>query len=212
MMHAVAEADQAGEAGAPGDGDGAAGADRPARAARLALRRKKHRRQVAEWAILVVAALIAALLVRTFLFQAFYIPSASMEPTLKTNDRVLVNKLSYRLHDVHRGDIVVFEKPPQETSDIDDLVKRVIGLPGETVEGRDGRVLVNGDALDEPYLPDDATTADFGPVEIPDDSVWVMGDNRTNSEDSRFFGPIPTSTIVGRAFVRIWPLTRLGTL
>ena len=107
-----------------------------------------------EWALLIAAALLIALLVKTFFFQAFYIPSDSMLPTLKTHDRVIVNKLSYRLHPVHRGDIVVFKSPPEVDPSVDDLVKRVIALPGETVEGRnDGHIYINGKMLKEPYLP-----------------------------------------------------------
>ena len=107
-----------------------------------------------EWALLIVSALVIALLIKTFLFQAFYIPSDSMVPTLKTNDRVIVNKLSYHLHPVHRGDIVVFKSPPNVDPSVKDLVKRVIALPGETVEGRaDGHIYINGKVLKEPYLP-----------------------------------------------------------
>src|SRR3954470_17582450 len=113
---------------------------------------------VVEWVILIVCALTIALLIKTFLFQAFYIPSDSMVPTLKTNDRVIVNKLSYKLHPVHRGDIVVFTTPKDANGNpidptIKDLVKRVIGLPGETVSEKDGHILLNGKPIDESYLP-----------------------------------------------------------
>jgi signal peptidase I len=177
-------------------------------------RRRRHSgtRQAIEWVVLIATALVIAIVIKTFLFQAFYIPSESMVPTLKTNDRVLVNKLSYKLHDIHRGDIVVFTKPPAETSDIKDLVKRVIGLPNETVEGRDGHIYINGKLLKEPYLPKGVTTSTFGPESIPSNSIWVMGDNRTYSRDSRYFGPILKSSVVGRVFVRIWPPTRLKFL
>src|SRR5437870_6512732 len=108
-------------------------------------------RSAVEWVAIVVAALVAALVIKAFVIQAFYIPSASMEPTLKIGDRVLVNKLSYDFHDVNRGDIVVFNSPPGEDNPaVKDLIKRVIGLPGETVEGRDGRVYINGSPLKEP--------------------------------------------------------------
>jgi signal peptidase I len=172
-----------------------------------------------EWVVLVAAALTVALLVKTFLFQAFYIPSDSMYPTLKTGDRVIVNKLSYRLHPVHRGDIVVFKTPrnPDGTlidPSVKDLVKRVIGLPGERIEARDdGHVYVNGKLLREPYLPRGVRTdPGFKPITIPKDSYWVMGDNRTNSKDSRFFPQhfIKRQDIVGRVFVRVWPLNRLN--
>jgi signal peptidase I len=178
-----------------------------------------------EWVVLIGSALVIALLIKTFLFQAFYIPSESMRPTLNVGDRVLVNKMSYRLHDVNRGDIVVFETPPNAddaNGTIKDLVKRVIALPGETIEARDGVVYINGRQLEEPYLSNGVRTcapnsspgtcANFGPEEIPSDHVFVMGDNRAASKDSRVFHPIEESSIVGRVFVRIWPLNDLGFL
>jgi len=167
-------------------------------------------RVAAEWIGLVVLALVIALLIKTFLFQAFYIPSESMVPTLKVHDRVLVNKLSYKLHPVHRDDIVVFKAPKNSDPGIDDLVKRVIGLPGESVSGHGGHVYINGQELKEPYLPTPTFTSDFAPVKIPANSYWVMGDNRGNSRDSRVFGTIAKHEIVGRVFVRIWPLSRLN--
>jgi signal peptidase I len=175
-------------------------------------RRSSGTRQLIEWVLLIGTALAIALLIKTFLFQAFYIPSESMVPTLKIHDRVLVNKLSYKLHDIHRGDIVVFTKPKGEASDIKDLVKRVIGLPGETVEGRDDHIFINGKELREPYLPDGTVTSTFAAQPIPANSIWVMGDNRPASRDSRYFGPIPESSVVGRVFIRIWPPNRLGFL
>ena len=182
-------------------------------------------RNLLEWVVIAGAALLVAFVIKTFLLQAFYIPSLSMAPTLKVNDRVLVNKLSYDLHDVNRGDVVVFESPPSEGSVTKDLIKRVIGLPGETVEARDGRIVINGQVLDEPYLDTDIETR--GPVchtqslpgcvgsekiVVPEDAYFVMGDNRANSRDSRFVGAIPGSLIIGRAFVRVWPVTAFGLL
>jgi len=177
-------------------------------------RRRSHgRRQAIEWAILVAGALIIAILIKTFLFQAFYIPSASMDPTLKVDDRVLVNKLSYHLHSVHRGDIVVFKAPPEErTEKIKDLVKRVIGLPGDTIESRDGQVYINDRRLKEPYLPKGTRTEDLPRTVIPAGHYFMMGDNRGASSDSRVFGPIARSTIIGRAFVKMWPFSRFGFL
>ncbi len=178
-----------------------------------------------ELPVLVVIAFAAALLIKTFLLQAFYIPSLSMAPTLKVNDRVLVNKLSYDLHDVHRGDLVVFENPGDEGTTTKDLIKRVVGLPGETVEARDGKVLINGQILDEPYLQRDIETRGAichtetkpgcqGPdkIVVPEDQYFVMGDNRANSRDSRFIGAIPGDRIIGRAFIRVWPITEIGLL
>ncbi|HUF32362.1 MAG TPA: signal peptidase I [Acidimicrobiales bacterium] len=169
-------------------------------------------RNIVEWVAIIVGALAVAMVVKTFLIQAFFIPSASMFPTLRDQDRVLVNKLSYQLHDVNRGDLVVFERPPEEmASTINDLVKRVVGLGGEEISVVDGVVLIDGRPLDEPYLKG-TTTADMEPVRIPEGHVFVMGDNRGNSSDSRFFGPIDEDLIVGRAFIKVWPLTDLSLL
>jgi signal peptidase I len=170
-------------------------------------------RNVVEWAAILLVALLAAFLVKTFLFQAFYIPSTSMTDTLQVNDRVLVNKLSYKLHEVNRGDIVVFERPPgRVASTIKDLIKRVIALPGETVEGRPDGVYVNGEKLKEPYLKKGSVRDVFPAVTLADDEVFVMGDNRNQSSDSRVFGPIDEDLIEGRAFFRFWPPSSLGTL
>jgi len=136
-----------------------------------------------------------------------------MVPTLKVGDRVLVNKLSYKFHDVHRGDIVVFDAPPAaQAGNIKDLVKRVIGLPGETLEARDGKVYVNGRLLEEPYLPKGTPTTNLPPTKVPAGSVFVMGDNRTASKDSRIFGAVKESSIVGRVFLRIWPPGSIGSM
>lgn len=170
-------------------------------------------RNAVEWVAIVVGAFAVALVVKTFLIQAFFIPSESMFPTLTEDDRVLVNKLSYGLHDVNRGDLVVFERPPNEpVSDVKDLIKRVVAVEGETVEARDGAIVVDGELLDEPYLDEGVTSFNVTPTVVPDGHVFVMGDNRGASRDSRYFGPIDTGLIVGRAFVKVWPLTDLGLL
>lgn len=172
-------------------------------------------RTAIEWIAVIVGALVVALLIKTFLLQAFYIPSESMEPTLEVGDRVLVNKLSYDFHDVNRGDLVVFHRPETDMANdeaIKDLIKRVIGLPGETVESIDGRVYIDGQPLEEPYLPEGVTTTMPGPVTVPEGQVFVMGDNRANSSDSRVFGPISQDLIIGRAFLRVWPLSQIGFL
>ena len=163
-------------------------------------------RNAIEWLLIIGGALLVAFVVKTFLVQAFYIPSGSMLPTLEEQDRVLVNKLSYDLHDVNRGDIVVFKAPSQAEGDIKDLIKRVVGLPGETVEARDGQVLIDGKTLKESYLEPGVTTAPLEPQKIPPGHYFLMGDNRSNSRDSRYFGPVKESLIVGRAFVRVWPI------
>ncbi|MBV8462917.1 MAG: signal peptidase I, partial [Acidimicrobiales bacterium] len=153
------------------------------------------------------------------------IPSLSMSPTLQVGDRIIVDKMSYRLHSVHRGDIVVFRRPPLEDQEYADLVKRVIGLPGETISAHNGHVYIDGKVLSEPWLPpgpQSYTTSlpgdenpQFnlpGPVRIPQGEYYVMGDNRENSEDSRFFGPISKSLIVGRAVAVAWPLSHVKGL
>lgn len=183
-----------------------------------------------EWGAVILGALLVAFVIRAVLFQAFYIPSESMESTLEVKDRILVNKLSYKLHDVHRGDIVVFEKPPGETSKINDLIKRVIALPGETIEQQGNDIYIDRgqgpQKLTESYIKD---RTDIGqPIAwvqgcanpsteatkctIPEGHVWVMGDNRGHSHDSRVFGPIDEDLIVGRAFVKVWPLNKIGFL
>jgi len=181
-----------------------------------------------------VSALIIAVGVKTFVAQAFYIPSGSMLPQLEVGDRIVVSKLSYKLHEPRRGDVVVFDSPtPRPKGDgggvqrllrgllqtiglaapsTEEFVKRVIALPGEVVEARDGHVFVNGKQVVEPYLPAGMQTADFTPVTVPPGRLWVMGDNRSNSSDSRAFGPIRESSIVGRAIVRVWPVPHASFL
>ena len=143
-------------------------------------------RGVFEWVGLIVLALVIALVIKTFLFQAFYIPSESMVPTLKVHDRVLVNKLSYKVHPVHRGDIVVFKAPPGADPGISDLVKRVDRPARRTVEGRGGHVYINGNVLKEQYLPAGTYHLRLRPGgRSPKGEYWMMGDNRSNSKDSR---------------------------
>lgn len=186
------------------------------RAVRRSRPTRSSTRNTLEWVAVIVGAVVVALLIKTFVAQAFRIPSDSMLPTLQEHDRVLVNKLSYRLHDINRGDVVVFERPgslPAAPGEPEDLIKRVIGLPGDEVLARDGTLYVNGRELIEPYLPEGSFT--FGldqPVTVGDDEVFVMGDNRENSSDSRVFGPIAAETVIGRAFTVMWPPARIGAL
>lgn len=178
-------------------------------------RLSRSTRSTIEWIAVVAGALVVALVVKTFLFQAFYIPSESMTPALEIGDRVLVNKQSYRsgASDVSRGDVVVFARPGGPGPDgIEDLIKRVVALPGETVEGRDGHVHVDGQVLVEPYLDPETETSSFEPEQVPAGHLWVMGDNRSASDDSRRFHSVPIDDVVGRAFVVIWPLSEIGTL
>jgi signal peptidase I len=184
---------------------------------------------------LVLVALAIAILVKTFLIQAFYIPSASMEPTLEIGDRVFVNKLAYDIGDLARGDVIVFANPhPEQLQERgavgaflhwlgegigfaqpadEDFIKRVIGLPGETIEIRDNVVYIDGEPLDEPYLTDAArrSNGDFPETRIPPDQLFMMGDNRGNSADSRYgLGLVPVDKVIGRAFIVIWPPSQFG--
>lgn len=193
-----------------------------------------------ELPVLILIAFGLALLIKTFLIQAFYIPSESMVPTLKVGDRVLVNKLVYRFREPRRGEVIVFVAERDESADnrsfvrkiVDtlteglgvsapadrDFIKRIIGLPGETVEMKDGVVTITETdgtklALKEPYLATDKDTTPFGPQKVPPDTLFVMGDNRPNSADSRTrLGPIKRRDVVGKAFVKVWPPRRIGPL
>ncbi len=185
----------------------------------LQRRRRDQRgsvRGLVEWVAIVVGAVLVALLVKTYLVQAFRIPSSSMEQTLQVGDRVMVNKLSYRIGDVEPGDVVVFSRPEAAGADPtapEDLIKRVVGVGGDTISTVDGRLVRNGAVVEEPYLqPGTQTVGIEQPVTVPEGQVWVMGDNRNNSSDSRVFGPIPESTIVGRAEVVMWPPDRFSRL
>ncbi|HEX5695230.1 MAG TPA: signal peptidase I [Acidimicrobiia bacterium] len=190
----------------------------------------RRRSFLAELPGLLLTALIIAVVIKTFLVQPFWIPSESMLPTIQVNDRVMVNKLAYKWGEPQRGDVVVFRDPREEeieetipeavirsvleavgirTRGHEDLIKRVIGLPGETVEVKDNRVVINGTPLDEPYLVD-VFMPDEPPITISADQVFVMGDNRNASFDSRRFGPIPLDDLVGEAFVTIWPISHFG--
>jgi signal peptidase I len=194
--------------------------------------RRAGTQSLAELPILIVVAVLAAVVVKSFVAQPFYIPSKSMYPQLQVGDRIVVSKLAYDLHGPRRGDIVVFDAPPSEATPArtsrnpvvrasrafaeaigvlqvkTEFIKRVIGLPGDTVQGRNGRVYVNGLYLYEPYLPRGTLTSDFGPLKVPAGQLWVMGDNRGDSKDSRVFGPVRESTVVGRTVWRVWPFSR----
>jgi signal peptidase I len=186
-----------------------------------------------ELPFLIVVALIIAVLIKTFAFQAFYIPSGSMEDTLQINDRVMVSKLSYVIGDVDNGDVIVFDDPrgargPQESivgalfrnlaesiglrTPQSEFIKRVIAVEGQTVHITDNVVFVDGLPIDEPYLAPGTRMPEFEEITVPQGEVFVMGDNRANSTDSRAFGTIPAEDIVGRAFVVIWPVSNWSGL
>jgi signal peptidase I len=160
--------------------------------------------------ILAVAFALVFGFVRPFVLEAFRIPSESMVPTLEVGDRVFVNKFIYRFTEPERGDIVVFESV---NGGEEDLIKRVVGVPGDEIEVRSGTLLVNGEEQEEPYLNKELPfNGSYEPTEVPEGEVFVMGDNRANSADSRVFGPLPVENIEGEAFMRFWPPTRIGTL
>jgi signal peptidase I len=181
----------------------------------LGQKQRSQMRAIWEWVFVVVVAISAAMLIRVFLFQQYYIDGPSMQTTLMPEDRVLVNKMSYKLHDIHRGDVIVFDRVTNEVQH-DDLIKRVLGLPGETLEIRSCIVYIDGVQVDEPYLNPEQTSqvepsarcgshTDMAPIVVPEEMVFVMGDNRVQSFDSRDFGPIDSDKVRGRAFVVIWP-------
>jgi signal peptidase I len=162
--------------------------------------------------------IILALGIRTFVAEARYIPSGSMEPTLEINDRLVVEKISYHLNPPQRGDIVVFWPPdslfPEEEQRKDAFIKRVIGLPGDTVEVRDGTVFINGMPLEEDYIKAEPDYT-WGPETVPAESYLVLGDNRNSSFDSHAWEPdsfVPAENIIGKAVVRFWPISRIGGL
>jgi signal peptidase I len=190
---------------------------------------------VRETVVLVALAVLLAVVFKTFLVAAFYIPSGSMETTLNISDRVLVEKVSYRFGDVQRGDVIVFvhDEPGLEPAGPSnpvagffsslgqaigvvppsdrDFIKRVVGIPGDRINCN-GQLVRNGQKVTEPYLDPGTTTEGCKPTTVRPGQLFVMGDNRGNSQDSRSFGPIQRSDVVGRAFVRIWPLNHTGWL
>ena len=182
-----------------------------------------------EWLAVIVGALLVAFLIKAFLMQAYYIPSSSMTPALQVGDRVLVNKLSYEFGEVSRGDLVVFKRTEVDTGNKTDLIKRVIATEGELLEISGGEIFITEKGgqgrklLVEPYLAEGVTTQGFAfeglcpeseanTCLVPENFIFVMGDNRSGSRDSRYFGPVNTDDIVGRAFIRIWPLGSLKLL
>ena len=180
------------------------------------MKHRSRRRSLIEWGIVVVVAVVVSLLIRTFVFQTFFIPSGSMEPTLQVGDRIIVSKLSVEFGTIHTGDILVFKAPKAVATvcgdNVADLVKRVIGLPGQTpyVQGQHD--------LRERQAPRPAVDACADTRQSPSapstskNQYFMMGDNESDSCDSRYWGTIPRSAIIGKAFVRIWPLSRFAFL
>ncbi len=179
---------------------------------RLEREKKKRKAGVAE---LVFTALVAFVLVfgfvRPFVVEAYRIPTESMVPTLEVGDRVLANKFIYRFTDPERRDIVVFDSVDED--DDQTLIKRVVGVAGDEIQVQGGVLYVNGEAQDEPYLNDaDLSRGFYGPTVVPEGHIFVMGDNRGNSADSRVFGPLPLENLKGEAFMRFWPVSNISTI
>lgn len=164
-----------------------------------------------DWAETIVVAFIMALIIRAFFLQVFWIPSSSMEPTLDIQDRLVVNKVKYHFRKPQRMDVVVFRQVAPASVPKRDIIKRVIGLPGETIYIRNGRVYINKELLKEDH-PMNNDYSDFGPVQVPDNAYFVMGDNRPASADSRYWGFLPRKNIIGPAMLRIWPLNKIGLI
>jgi signal peptidase I len=170
----------------------------------------RRRRRWRAWLVVVLVAVAGAYLVRTFVFESFYVPSGSMLPTIQIGDRMIVDKLSYDLHPVGFGNIVVFRRPRSDPAPgyIHYLVKRVIGLPGQTIWSHDGRVYIDGKPIPEPFLPRGVETTGIRRQRIPQGEYFVLGDNRGDSVDSRVFGPVSRHLIVGRVILIYWPLSQ----
>lgn len=157
----------------------------------------------------ILIAVLLAVIIRLFILAPFFIPSGSMEPTLLIGDRIIVSKIAYRMGEPQRSDIIVFRYPRDPSKD---YVKRLIGKSGETVALRNNRLYVNGREMPEKYLPAGLRFDDFGPVQVPQGTYLMLGDNRRSSEDSRVWGPLPEEYIVGKALMIYWPLDRIRLL
>lgn len=169
---------------------------------------KPNKRWWKNSSVLILTLLVVFLFIKIFIFSPFYIPSPSMEPTLLNKDVIIVNKIIYYYSEPSRGDIIVFNYPLDPLKKTK-LVKRIIGLPGETIAIKNNKVYINGQATSELYITDDLKYEDFGPKEIPTEMYFVMGDNRNNSLDSRKWGLLDKRLIIGKADLIIWPLQRI---
>jgi signal peptidase I len=168
------------------------------------------RNEIRVWTRDLLIAIGLALVIIVFLYQPVKVEGTSMAPLLSDQERIFINKFVYRFEDIHRGDVVVFWYPLDRSKS---FIKRVIGLPGETVDIRHGLLYVNGQLIPEPYVPPQYTdVTDFGPVKVPKDSYFVMGDHRISSNDSRVFGPVASQFIYGRAVFAYWPVDHFGSL
>jgi signal peptidase I len=191
--------------------------------ARLTARLPEPWRSIVDWAVVIVTAVVVVLVVKAYIVNPYRIPSSSMEPTFhcstlpgclgSSNDRVLANRFVWHFTDPKRGDAVVFEAPPEAADHCGQAgtyVKRLIGLPGETISAAGGEVFINGEPLDEAYLSPDTPTSEFGPTTLGPDEYWMLGDNREMSCDSRRWGAVSRNRMIGPVFLTYWPLARVG--
>lgn len=167
-------------------------------------------KSLSEWVIIIAVAFLLSLVIRNYVIDTRIVPSGSMLPTIQLQDRLIVDRVFYKWDSFKRGDIIVFQAPEKAMED-KDLVKRIIGLPGEKVEIKNGKVFIDDRALNEPYIksPPDY---DYGPVIVPPDSFFMLGDNRSASKDSHVWGFLPSDKILGRVWIRYWPANSFGSL
>jgi signal peptidase I len=173
--------------------------------------KKDYRKQIKEALQIIVFAFVLSWGLRATVVDARIVPSPSMLPTIQVDDRLLVDKISYKFTDINRGDVVVFHAPANIDKRGVDYVKRVIGLPGDKIEIKDGKVFINERELTETYEMEEPNYT-YGPIIVPEETYFVMGDNRNNSNDSHSWGVLPKTNIVGKVFIRYWPLNDFGRL
>ncbi|NLL52931.1 MAG: signal peptidase I [Peptococcaceae bacterium] len=164
-----------------------------------------------EWVIIIAVAFLLSLVIRNFVIDTRIVPTGSMLPTIQLDDRLIVDRLFYKFDTINRGDIVVFKSTKDMIPEDEDLVKRAIGLPGEEVQIKNGKVYINGQALYEPYIAE-APIYEYGPVTVPANSYFMLGDNRNDSKDSHVWGFVDSDLILGRVWIRYWPLDRFGSI
>src|SRR2546421_11130409 len=184
----------------------------PARTRSFTSKDRQHhvRHEIRVWTRDLLIAIGLALIIIIFLYQPVKVEGTSMAPLLSDQERIFINKFVYRFEPIQRGDVVVFWYPLDHSKS---FIKRVVGLPGEAVEIRQGAVYVNGKIVPEPYVPPQyEDLSDFGPVRVPKDNYFVMGDHRISSNDSRVFGPVASRFIYGRAVFAYWPVDHFGSL
>lgn len=163
-----------------------------------------------EWVVIIAVAFVLSIVIRNYVVDTRIVPTGSMLPTIQLQDRLIVDRLFYKYDIIERGDIIVFQAPVAAMED-KDLVKRVIGLPGEKVEIKNSKVYIDGKALNEPYIGS-PVNYEYGPITVPEDSYFMLGDNRGASKDSHVWGFLPSDKILGRVWIRYWPLKEFGIL